>query len=231
MINILLRRQLIWVILILNYSPSVYGAVTNTTFENNHGYITELSSVKHNANNNLMVTYYPSGRIKETWDPENQIKRIYYKNGGIRLIEYYKVFKIEILKTFYSSGNVEGIWHYKDGNLYGISKTFYPSGNVKGVWPYKEGRSNGINKKYYDTGKIWIEESYKNDVRHGITREYGKNGKLLYEENFKDAQFDGPFREFYEDGTLKAEGLNRKNKVVSEKQYNEEGVLIFEQKY
>jgi len=168
----------------LKFSEISYGAVNNNTLEDNRGHITGFSSVEHNANKNLMITYYPSGGMQETWDPENQVKINYYKSGGVR-----------------------SIVHYKDGKL------------------------NGILRKYYENGNVQLEYSYKNDIRHGTVKEYGKNGKLILEENFKDGYFDGPYKEYYDNGSLKREGLNRNNNVVSEKYYNEEGILIFERKY
>ena len=75
---------------------------------------------------------------------------------------------------FYTSGNVESRWNYKDGKLHGLCEWFYESGNIKHRYNYKDGKLPGIYEWFYESGNIKHRWNYK-------------DGKRLNEQDFKDS--------------------------------------------
>ena len=57
-------------------------------------------------------------------------------------------------KTYYESGKLESILHFKDGVLEGNGITYYESGKINSTFNYTKGNINGIAKSYYESGKI-----------------------------------------------------------------------------
>ena len=64
-----------------------------------------------------------------------------------------------------------------------------------------------VRKVYYESGRLQAEENYKGDKLEGTTKTYYGNGQLEGEANFKNGV------------------------IISEKKYNEDGKLKFDQDY
>ncbi len=64
-----------------------------------------------------------------------------------------------------------------------------------------------VRKVYYESGRLQAEENYKGDKLEGITKTYYESGQLQGEANFKNGV------------------------IISEKKYDEDGKLKFDQDY
>ena len=63
-------------------------------------------------------------------------------------------------KTYYESGKLESILHFKDGVLEGNGITYYESGKIKLIFHYSKGSINGPTKSYYESGKLETEKKF-----------------------------------------------------------------------
>ncbi len=86
-----------------------------------------------------------------------------------------------------------------------IDKQYFESGQIKQTAPYKEGKLNGTLTMYYENGHVESEWDYVDGILEGTIR--------LYDE----------------DGHLKSEGSYHNGQLVSKKNYDPEGKLIYEE--
>ena len=80
--------------------------------------------------------------------------------------------------------------------------------------------------EYYDNGNKH-KEGYvdlKTNKYFGAFKKYYSNGNLELECVFKDGEYDGNYNEYYDTGIKKLEIVYDNGKVISRKEYNEEGV-------
>ncbi|MBN2867901.1 MAG: hypothetical protein JXK08_04455 [Flavobacteriaceae bacterium] len=80
--------------------------------------------------------------------------------------------------------------------------------------------------EYYDNGNKH-KEGYvdlKTNKYFGAFKKYYNNGNLELECVFKDGEYDGNYNEYYDTGIKKIEIVYDNGKVISRKEYNEEGV-------
>ena len=68
------------------------------------------------------------------------------------------------VKEMYANGQIEGLFHYKDGNLHGLSTWWYESGQKEWERNYKDGIQNGLTVHWYENGQKWREISYKDGI-------------------------------------------------------------------
>jgi antitoxin component YwqK of YwqJK toxin-antitoxin module len=60
-------------------------------------------------------------------------------------------------------------------------------------------------------------------IRNGLHTEYYENGKKKVETNYKDGKEDGLWTEWYENGQKRFEGTYKDGKMISQKEWNEDG--------
>jgi len=85
------------------------------------------------------------------------------------------------------------------------TKTYYPEERVTRVSEIdKDSLLNGKTRWYDSLGKIYLEENYLNGVLSGISKEYHKNGSVAIENEYL------------------------KGKIISTKEYSENGYLRFQ---
>ena len=92
-------------------------------------------------------------------------------------------------------------------------------------------RLNGcIEKSYYESGNLEYEIPYENNERNGVWKGYYESGKLKYEFPFENDKANGVAKEYYESGKLKQETLYKNHRVITDKEYDEQGKLIKSQR-
>ncbi len=115
-----------------------------------------------------------------------------------------------IWRTYYASGHLESIVHYKNGEvdgktffyydkfpetkkaemnfeedmLEGLYTEYWPNGAVKAELEYKNGKLHGKAKYYYPTGKLKIEGKYRKGKKKGKWIYYDAKGKVLKKERY-----------------------------------------------
>ncbi|GAB3166398.1 hypothetical protein [Telluribacter humicola] len=67
--------------------------------------------------------------------------------------------------TLYSSGSIERIAPYLQGQLHGTAEYFFPDGSLYGKTNYLNGKLHGKSYWYYDDGAVETEATYLNGVR------------------------------------------------------------------
>ena len=76
---------------------------------------------------------------------------------------------------------------------------------------------------WYDNGKKKSETTYKDGKGDGLSTDWYENGQKSYEFTFKDGQPDGLWTGWYENGQKKYEHTLKDGKLISEKEWNEDG--------
>ena len=87
---------------------------------------------------------------------------------------------------------------------------------------------NGTVKHYCGYGAIW-EITYKNNLAEGLSKMYDKKGKLRFQSKYKKGKLNDVSKVYYSDGKLMREMHYQKGRLVTSKEYEKNGTLIFEQ--
>ncbi len=87
-----------------------------------------------------------------------------------------------ITKKYFEFGSVNGIWHFKKGELL-LTKEHYSNGDLLRYWDYGRSKSKGIVivKEYYHSGKLFSHKIYNNNVLVSLKR-YDKKGQITLEQ-------------------------------------------------
>lgn len=101
-------------------------------------------------------------------DKENGIRKRYYDNGKLKLLE-----------------------DFREGIQEGPMRGFYEDGKLLVEATYKNGKLDGQYKEFYENGQLKISCDYKNDLRDGVQLHYEENGNLMTKIEFKNGLADG----------------------------------------
>jgi len=99
------------------------------------------------------------------------------KTGLVYIKDSKKLFT-GIGKTYYDSGKLETIIHFKDGILEGNGVGYYESGKIKLTFHYSKGSINGPTKSYYESGKLETEKNFIDGKLDGSSKGYYEILKL-----------------------------------------------------
>jgi len=135
---------------------------------------------------------------------------------------------------FYKNGQKVSEETYKDGKLDGLFTTWIENGLKVSESTYKDGKKHGLYTLWFQNngegysfekgnGQKSVEMTYKNGKEDGLTTFWYENGQKKDEFTFKDGIFDGLYTEWYENGQKKDEGTWKNGKVISSKEWNEDG--------
>ncbi len=92
----------------------------------------------------------------------------------------------EIVKKYYSSGELKSNSNIEDGKREGLSEGFYKDGKIKYISYYKNNLRQGLTKSYYQDSTLKAEQNYINGLLNGLSKKYYKNGVLKAKLTFKD---------------------------------------------
>ena len=130
---------------------------------------------------------------------------VYYENGNIKREDDYDWYEEPKLRsTYYENGQLQMRGYIKDDYRIGVWESYYENGQLF--------RKYFINEKDYD-GKLMI---------------YFEDGSLQVYQNYKDGKPIGVWKEFFPDGSLKHIVKHKKNEVVSDIEYNENGSISYQ---
>ena len=130
------------------------------------------------------------------------------------------------------------------GILHGPNVRYYSNGNFNFIYSYKNGLVDSINTSYYENGQIYEIRNYEEGRAIGWFRRFSKDGKIIGEVNLKDG--NGSFivkdqsgkkliEEVYVDGKLKngivKEWPSSINQTITGSSYDLEGNIRVETKW
>ena len=100
----------------------------------------------------------------------------------------------------------------------------------------KDGSPDGSYRGWYENGQLKFESDYKNQ----LYKRFYENGQLKSQANLNSGldpschegtPRDGLQRTWFEDGQLQYELIYKDNKLISKKEWDEEGNLITDETY
>jgi antitoxin component YwqK of YwqJK toxin-antitoxin module len=162
------------------------------------------------------------------------LNKIYYDNGQLNIICYYKNGKLDgLLKKYYYNDEkelvLEMIEKYEDGYKHGECKYYDVNGLLEEISNYVYDSLDGDYYKYKE-GILKTKCEYYRDeyLGEGLVGEYLEynNGCLKSIYNYDHDRKDGEFKEFYDNGILKEKGeYSSGNKYGFIYKYDKEGNL------
>jgi len=118
---------------------------------------------------------------------------------------------------------------YKNGKKDGLFTWWYGNGKKwkEGTW--KDGEIRWTKWIWYKNGQKKYEETYKgkdvygDPIKDGLETKWYENGQKSYEGTFKDGEYDGLWTMWYDNGHKKDETTYKDGKLISSKEWNEDG--------
>lgn len=185
--------------------------------------------------------YYPNGNVmwEGTYihDQLNGASREYDYDGALRAENTYERGEIEgEYREYYRSGRLKHTGLYHGGELDGAWRTYYEDGTIAEQLTGRKGRLADQNGKYldgsyvlrYPDGSIWEVAQYRNGRGNGYYKSYYPDGKPAITENLRDDELHGRQVYFYRNGQPFRETEYHKGNYVSERAYDEQGNLVWE---
>lgn len=112
---------------------------------------------------------------------------------------------------------------YVNGLLQGPFLLYNADGVIIEEINYKEGKREGLSKYYYDDGVLLRTENWSMDVKNGEFKTFYYGGFIQVSENYKKGIKEGWFEEFFPDQKRKRRALYKKDVLVQEQVWDEQG--------
>ncbi|GAB4194365.1 MAG: hypothetical protein Tsb0015_17370 [Simkaniaceae bacterium] len=127
---------------------------------------------------NKLVSQVESGRGMKS----------YFENGKlVRQCEVAKGILEGKVKVFNNLGEVESIYHIKDGEKHGDEWIYYPkTEQIKIQMVWYEGEVHGVVKTWYENGKLESEKEFSHNKKHGMNFSWYKDGSLMMVEEYEN---------------------------------------------
>ena len=110
-------------------------------------------------------------------------------------------------------GKQEGRWKYY----------YHSTGKKEFDFNFKNGKRYGLNTDWYENGQKNVEGTFKDGKLDGLWIGWFENGQKSFEGTYKDGKSDGLGTEWYENGQKMYEGTIKDDKLISKKEWNEDG--------
>ena len=125
--------------------------------------------------------------------------------------------------SLYENGQKKSEGTFKDGKVNGLYTGWHENGQKYVEGTYKDDNKDGLWTEWYKNGQKNTEETYKDGKLDGLWTWWRKNGQKYMEYTQKDGKKDGPFTHWYEDGQKEWGGTYKDGKLISSKEWNEDG--------
>jgi antitoxin component YwqK of YwqJK toxin-antitoxin module len=155
---------------------------------------------------------------------EYDINHIVLQNGV-----YIKKFSDEIVngKVFQMGGDMKvPLGKMKDGKKEGKWMVWYKNGQKEEEGTYKDGKRDGLYTEWYENGQKKKEGTSKDGERDGLWTWWYEDGQKRSEGPYKDGKPDGLHVQWYENGKKRGEGTFKDGKIISQKEWNEDGSVM-----
>jgi len=143
-------------------------------------------------------------------------------------------------KGYLTNGREDGYWTwwyegspknhirlYLDNILDNLPYLFYDSwenyGQKRKVVDYLDGTKDGLSTEWYENGQRKLEGTYKDGERDGLWTWWYEDGQKRSEGPYKDGKPDGLHVQWYENRKKRGEGTFKDGKIISQKEWNEDG--------
>jgi antitoxin component YwqK of YwqJK toxin-antitoxin module len=73
----------------------------------------------------------------------------------------------EVIRRYYSNGQICWETPYVNGNRYGLERFWYDNGQIIWETPYVNGKRHGLTKAWYSNANLHYEIPYKNNLQCG----------------------------------------------------------------
>jgi antitoxin component YwqK of YwqJK toxin-antitoxin module len=184
----------------------------------------------------IYKSYYSDGAISENGFSKNHLLygllTAYYPDGKVRFLRN-NIKDSAWKKDYYEDGQIKdsGFAFHNDEIFY-IYKSWYENGVPEQEVEWKNGIQDGIMKVYYENnGKLKSKSTWKNNIKDGVVLIYYENGFLKDSFNMVNGVAEGIEKTWYEDGKLDLIAFVQKGKVILEKKYDEDGILVRDTAY
>lgn len=159
---------------------------------------------------------------------EKHGKSIYLKpNGDTTSFEVYNKGLLEgTKKTYYSNGKLERAVSYKEGKFHGPFKLYSIEGNVVDDLNYLNGEKDGVQKYYYSNGVLLRTENWVKGTKEGEFKTFFIQGQVQKIENYRKGLKEGLWVEYFPNEKLKRKSIYRKDVLIEDHQFNEDGEEI-----
>jgi antitoxin component YwqK of YwqJK toxin-antitoxin module len=151
---------------------------------------------------------------------------------------------------FTKDGDTTEWENYSHGLLNGVKRTYYPgtilkkemtyvNGNLEGPFKYysqdstllddlnfRAGKKHGTLKYFYNDGNLLKVETWEDGVKNGEFKFFFIQGHVQSVENYKKGLREGEFLDYYPDQSLKRRHVYKKDVLIEDHQFNEEGVEV-----
>lgn len=128
-----------------------------------------------------------------------------------------------VKRTYYPKSKIKSEVAYKNGVLDGAFKIYNYEGVVIEELNYKDGKKNEVCKYFYDDGKPLKIENWTMGVKDGEFKMFYYQGTVQVAESYKKGMKEGWFMEYYPDGLTKRKALYKKDELLEEHRYDEQG--------
>lgn len=128
-------------------------------------------------------------------------------------------------------GAVEISTDYINGKKNGEERVYYQSGVLNSLSNYVNGLPEGMIEIFHEDGTLMIRMYFKNGLKEGKAVRYYPNGQLQQVKFFENELEEGESLIWYEDGRLFKETIYENGEIVSQLQYDENGLPIFEHRF
>lgn len=103
-------------------------------------------------------------------------------------------------------------------------KTYYENGTVKQVWTTLNDINEGYERTYYPSGELEAENYFVNGLLQGTCKWFYESGPLQAEWNYVSGKLEGTSKWYYESGKLEGVAVYSDNVLVSQSDYDENGL-------
>ena len=146
------------------------------------------------------------------------------KNGDTTKWENYKNGRLDgVKRTYYTDSKIKREVTYKEGILEGSFKIYNIEGVVIEEINYKEGKRDEECKYFYDDGKPLKIENWDMGVKNGEFKIFYYQGHIQESESYKKGKKEGWFTVYYPDSKTKTKALYKKDILIEEHRYDEQG--------
>lgn len=126
-------------------------------------------------------------------------------------------------RTYYENSKIKREVNYANGVMDGKFKIFNEKGVVIEELDYKMGQKHGECKYFYDDGVPLKNEHWNMGVKDGDFKIFYYEQNVQVAESYKKGLKEGWFIEYYPDGTTKHKTLYKKDELLEEYKYDEQG--------
>jgi antitoxin component YwqK of YwqJK toxin-antitoxin module len=157
---------------------------------------------------------------------EKHGKSIFFtKNGDTTLWENYSHGLLSGTKrTYYGDSKLKKEINYLNGNLHGKFKYYSVDSVLLDDLNFSNGQKDGVLKYYYNDGVLLRVENWNVGVKEGEFKVFFYQGQIQVVENYKKGLREGEFLEYYPNQSTKRRSYYKKDVLIEDHQFNEDGV-------